>query len=240
MNKKIFLILLTITLFLLFSPSAAAEREMTGDNLELKQTAEGQVFVAEKNVELIYDELRITAEDEGIYRRFNGEVEFRKNVEFFYQQYQGQSVELTGNLNQKIIHLIDQAEITGPNSYLEADRIDVYQAEDRIEVYGNAYLEYNDFWAEADQITYYLEREFMHLEGNVRGERNGEKFSAAKADVNQKTEEVNLIGEAKLVLPKDDQSEPDDPETEEQSGRKEQKNQEAGETEPVEAENNDN
>lgn len=211
MNKKTFLILLTITLLMISQP-AAAKREMTGDNLELKQTAEGQIFVAEKNVELIYDELRITAEDEGIYRRFNGEVEFRQNVEFFYQQYQGQSVELTGNLNEKIIHLIDQAEIKGPQSYLEADRIDVYQAEDRIEVYGNAYLEYNDFWAEADQITYYLEREFMHLKGNVRGERNGEKFYATKADVNQKTEEVNLIGEAKLVLPKDkdDQAEKDE------------------------------
>lgn len=205
MIKKNFLILLMVCL--LFSGSAAAERELTGDNLELQQTAEGQIFVAEGNVELIYDQLRITAEDEGIYRRFNGEVEFRSNVEFFYQQYQGKSVELKGNLNQEIIHLIDQAEVKGPNSYLEADKIDVYQAEDRIEVYGNAYLEYNDFWAEADQIIYYLDREFMHLEGNVRGERNGEKFSAEKADLNQKTEELNLKGKAKLVLPKEAEDE---------------------------------
>lgn len=206
MNKKRVLIILTVFL-LLISTAASAKRELTGDNLELQQREEGQVVVAEGNVELIYDQLRITAEDEGIYYRYNGDVEFRKNVEFFYQQYEGESVELTGNIEEEIFHLIDQVKINGPESYLEADKVDVYQAEDRMEAQGSTYLEYNDFWAEADKIIYYLDREFIHLEGNVRGERDGQKFSSDAADINQKTEEVNLSGKAKLVLPKEESAE---------------------------------
>jgi len=206
MNKKIFLILLII---FLIAPAAGvnAARELNGDQLDLQQTEAGQVIFAEGNVELIYDELRITAEDEAIYRRFNGEIEFRNNVEFFYQEYEGKSIELTGNLEEEIMHLIGEAEITGPTSYIEADRIDIYQAEDRIEVKGNVYLEYNDFWAEADQLTYYLDREFMELEGNVKGERNGESFAADAADINQKSEEVHLKGQAKVILPREEDSE---------------------------------
>lgn len=206
MNKKRVLIILTVFL-LLISTAASAKRELTGDNLELQQREEGQVVVAEGNVELIYDQLRITAEDEGIYYRYNGDVEFRKNVEFFYQQYEGESVELTGNIEEEIFHLIDQVKINGPESYLEADKVDVYQAEDRMEAQGSTYLEYNDFWAEADKIIYYLDREFIHLEGNVRGERDGQKFSSDAADINQKTEEVNLSGQAKLVLPEEESAE---------------------------------
>ena len=219
MNKKIFLILLIV--FLLLPTAVNAERELNGDQLDLQQTEAGQVIKAAGNVELIYDEFRITAEDEGIYRRYNGEIEFRKNVEFFYRQYQGQAVELTGNLEEERIHLTDQAQITGPNSYLEADKIDIYQAEQRIEVKGNGYLEYNEFWAEADQITYYLEREFIYLEGNVKGERNGESFSADAAEIDQKQEEVHLKGRAKLTLPAAEASE-------------------ANPEEPVEAETDDN
>ncbi|MFW6273816.1 MAG: LptA/OstA family protein [Halanaerobium sp.] len=204
-NKKFFLILLII--FLLLPTAVKAERQLNGDDLEVQQSEEGQTFFATGDVELIYDELRITAEDEGIYRRFNGEVEFRNNVEFFYQQYEGQAVELTGNLDQEIINLIDQAQVRGPEAYIEADRIDIYQAEERIEVEGDAYLEYNDFWAEADQIVYYLDREFIHLKGNVKGERNGERFSADEAEINQKTEEVHLQGKARLTLPAEEESE---------------------------------
>ncbi|PXV70036.1 LptA/OstA family protein [Halanaerobium congolense] len=205
MNKKIFLILLII--FLIVPAGADAARELNGDQLDLQQTEAGQVIIAKNNVELIYDELRITAEDEAIYRRYNGEIEFRNNVEFFYRQYEGQSVELTGNLEQEIIHLIGEAQITGPISYIEADKIDFYQAENRIEVQGNVYLEYQDFWAEADQLTYYTERKFMHLEGNVKGERNGESFTADAADINQKTEEVKLQGQARVTLPRAEESE---------------------------------
>ena len=205
MNKKIFLILLVI--FLIVPAGADAARELNGDQLDLQQTEAGQVIIAKDNVELIYDELRITAEDEAIYRRYNGEIEFRNNVEFFYRQYEGQSVELTGNLEQEIIHLIGEAQITGPISYIEADKIDFYQAENRIEVQGNVYLEYQDFWAEADQLTYYTERKFMHLEGNVKGERNGESFTADAADINQKTEEVKLQGQARVTLPRAEESE---------------------------------
>jgi len=205
MNKKIFLILLVI--FLIVPAGADAARELNGDQLGLQQTEAGQVIIAKNNVELIYDELRITAEDEAIYRRYNGEIEFRNNVEFFYRQYEGQSVELTGNLEQEIIHLIGEAQITGPISYIEADKIDFYQAENRIEVQGNVYLEYQDFWAEADQLTYYTERKFMHLEGNVKGERNGESFTADAADINQKTEEVKLQGQARVTLPRAEESE---------------------------------
>jgi len=177
MNKNIFLILLIIFLLV---PAAGvnAARELNGDKLNLQQTEDGQIIIAEGNVELIYDELRITAEDEAIYRRFNGEIEFRNNVEFFYQEYQGQAVELTGNLEDKIIHLSGDVEIKGPSSYFEAD-----------------------------QLTYYLERQFMHLEGNVKGERNGKSFSAEAADFDQKTEEVHLQGQAKVTLPKAAQSE---------------------------------
>ena len=205
MNKKRVLIILAVFL-LLISTTATAKRELTGDNLELQQREDGQVVFAEGNVELIYDQLRITAEDEGIYYRYNGDIEFRKNVKFFYQQYEGESLELTGNIEEEIFHLIDQVKIKGPESYLEADRVDVYQAENRMEAHDNTYLEYNDFWAEADKIIYYLDREFIHLEGNVRGERDGQKFSSNAADINQKTEEVNLSGQAKLVLPEEESS----------------------------------
>ena len=206
MNKKIFLTLLIIFLIVPVVGVKAA-RELNGDKLDLQQTENGQIIIANGNVELIYDELRITAEDEAIYRRFNGEIEFRNNVEFFYQQYEGQAVELTGNLEQEIINLIGDAKITGPTSYIEADRIDIYQAEDRIEVEGNVYLEYNDFWTEADRLTYYLEREFIELEGNVKGERNGESFSADAADIDQKREEVQLQGQAIVILPIKEESE---------------------------------
>jgi lipopolysaccharide export system protein LptA len=196
MHKKILLIFIIFLLTVTLSVSAA--RELNGDNLDLEQTEAGQIFRASGNVELIYDELRITAEDEGIYRRYNGEIEFRNNVELFYQEFEAEAVELTGNLNAEIFHLITKAQVRGQNSLLKADRIDIYQAEDRIEVRGNAYLEYNDFWAEADQITYHLDRELILLEGSVRGERNGESFNSDSAEIDQQTEEVKLKGQATL------------------------------------------
>lgn len=204
-NKKFFLIILII--FLMLPAAVRAERQLNGDDLELKQSEDGQIILASGNVELIYDELRITAEDEGIYRRFNGEIEFKNNVEFFYQQYQGKAVELKGNLEEGRLNLINQAQIKGPETYLEADRIDLYQAEDRVEITGDAYLEYNNFSAGADQIIYYLEREFIYLKGNVKGERNGESFSAETVEINLKTEEVHLQGQAKFMLPAEERSE---------------------------------
>ena len=196
MQKKILFFLLIFILAL--TANVSAVRELNGDNLDLEQTEAGQVFKARGNVELIYDELRITAEDEGIYRRYNGEIEFRNNIELFYQEFEAQALELTGNLESEIFHLIKEARIKGDNSLIRADQIDIYRAEDRIEVKGNAYLEYNDFWAEADQITYHLERELIMLEGNVRGERNGESFNSQSAEIDQKTEEVKLRGQASL------------------------------------------
>ncbi|PTW03521.1 lipopolysaccharide export system protein LptA [Halanaerobium saccharolyticum] len=196
MQKKILFFLLIFILAL--TANAAAVRELNGDNLDLEQTEAGQVFKATGNVELIYDELRITAEDEGIYRRYNGEIEFRNNVKLFYQEFEAEAVELTGNLETQVFQLIKEAEVRGENSMLQADQIDIYRAEDRIEVKGNAYLEYNNFWAEADQITYNLNSEIITLEGNVQGERNGESFSSQSAEVNQQTEEVKLRGRATL------------------------------------------
>ena len=196
MQKKILFFLLIFILAL--TANAAAVRELNGDNLDLEQTEAGQVFKATGNVELIYDELRITAEDEGIYRRYNGEIEFRNNVKLFYRDFEAEAVELTGNLETQVFQLIKEAEVRGENSMLQADQIDIYRAEDRIEVKGNAYLEYNNFWAEADQITYNLNSEIITLEGNVQGERNGESFSSQSAEVNQQTEEVKLRGRATL------------------------------------------
>ena len=196
MQKKILFFLLIFILAL--TANAAAVRELNGDNLDLEQTEAGQVFKATGNVELIYDELRITAEDEGIYRRYNGEIEFRNNVKLFYQEFEAEAVELTGNLETQVFQLIKEAEVRGENSMLQADQIDIYRAEDRIEVKGNAYLEYNNFWAEADQITYNLNSEIITLKGNVQGERNGESFSSQSAEVNQQTEEVKLRGRATL------------------------------------------
>jgi len=196
MQKKILFFLLIFILAL--TANAAAVRELNGDNLDLEQTEAGQVFKATGNVELIYDELRITAEDEGIYRRYNGEIEFRNNVKLFYQEFEAEAVELTGNLETQVFQLIKEAEVRGENSMLQADQIDIYRDEDRIEVKGNAYLEYNNFWAEADQITYNLNSEIITLEGNVQGERNGESFSSQSAEINQQTEEVKLRGRATL------------------------------------------
>lgn len=199
MRKKILLILLIILLF--FSASAAAVRELNANQLELQQSPEGEIFYAQGEVELIYDQFRITAEDEAVYHQYSGQVEFKNNVELFYQQYRGKSVELKGNLEKEIIHLIEKAELKGPKSFLRAEKIDIYRAEEKIEVENNVYLEYNDFWAEADYLIYYLDQEVIKMSGNVRGERNGEKFSAAEAEINQKKEEVNLSGRAKVILP---------------------------------------
>ncbi|MFN2341422.1 MAG: LptA/OstA family protein [Halanaerobium sp.] len=201
MHKKILLFFIIFLLTLTLSASAA--RELNGDNLDLEQTEAGQVFRATGSVELIYDQFRVTAEDEGIYRRYNGEIEFRNNVELFFQDFEAQAVELTGNLETEIFNLIKEAEVRGENSLLRADQIDIYRAEDRIEVNGNAYLEYNDFWAEADQITYHLDRELILLEGNVRGERNGESFNSQSAEIDQQTEEVKLRGQATLRFSED-------------------------------------
>ncbi|RAK09793.1 lipopolysaccharide export system protein LptA [Halanaerobium saccharolyticum] len=201
MQKKILFFLLIFILAL--TANASAVRELNGDNLEFEQTEQGQIFTATGNVELIYDQLRITAADEGIYRRYNGEIEFRNNVELFYQEFEAEAVELTGNLEAEVFHLIEEAEVRGQNSLLRADKIDIYRAEDRIEVRGNGYLEYNDFWAEADQITYHLDQELILLEGNVRGERNGESFSSQSAEIDQQTEEVQLRGQATLRFSED-------------------------------------
>jgi len=196
MRKKILFFLLIFILTL--TANVSAVRKLNGDKLDFEQTEAGQVFTAAGNVELIYDELRITAAEEGIYRRYNGEIEFRKNVKLYYQSYTGQADKLTGNLEEEIFHLIGNAQIEGENSYLEADKIDFYQVQQKIVAQGNAYLEYNNFWAEADQISYFLDQELITLTGNVKGERNGESFTAQSAEINQKTETVKLTGRATL------------------------------------------
>lgn len=200
MTKKILLILL-ISIFVFTAGTVQAERQLTGDELDFLQTEAGRVFSAKGNVELIYDEIRVTALLEGIYRRYNGEIEFRDNVELFYNDYTAQADELTGNIEEEFYQLKGNAVIEGEESYIEADLIELYQSEQRVEAEGSVYLEYQDFWAEADQALFYLEREFVELRGNVKGERNGEKFSSDSAEINQKTEEIILKGQAKLSLP---------------------------------------
>lgn len=203
MTNKVSKKTLIFVLIILFIVTAAvqAERKLTGDKLDIIQTEKGRVFTAHGNVELIYDEIRVTAEDEGVYRRYNGEIEFRKNVDVFYQEYTAHADELIGNIEQKVFHLNGNAVLEGNEVYLEADQIDFYQAEDRMEAQGEVYIEYQDFWAKADQMVYYLDREYIELSGNVSGERNGEKFSAEIAEINQKTEEITLKGGATLTLP---------------------------------------
>jgi lipopolysaccharide export system protein LptA len=200
MTKKILLILL-ISIFIIIPGKVEAERQLTGDELDFLQTEAGRVFSAKGNVELIYDEIRVTARLEGIYRRYNGEIEFRDDVEIFYDDYSAWADELTGNLEKEFYQLKANAGVEGEDSYLEADLIEIYQAEERIEAEGSVYMEYQDFWAEADRAVFYLEREFVELNGNVRGERNGEKFSSDFAEIDQKTEEITLRGQAKLTLP---------------------------------------
>ncbi|TDO95107.1 lipopolysaccharide export system protein LptA [Halanaerobium saccharolyticum] len=196
MRRKI--LLFFIIFILTLTANVSAVRELNGDKLNFEQTEQGQVFRAAGNVELIYDELRITAAGEGIYRRYNGEIEFRKNVKLYYQNFTGQADKLTGNVEEEIFHLIGNAQIEGENSYLEADRIDFYQGQQKIVAQGNAYLEYQNFWAEADKISYFLDQELITLTGNVKGERNGESFTAQSAEINQKTETVKLTGQATL------------------------------------------
>ncbi|MCC3144911.1 organic solvent tolerance protein OstA [Halanaerobium sp. Z-7514] len=205
MNKK-FIIILLILIVITISGSLGAARQLTGDELDFKESEAGQIIEARRNVELLYDELRITAEDLGIYHRYSGEIEFRYNVELFYQDYQGRAYELQGNIEEEVFYLEEDAVLEAEASYLEADRIKIYQAEERIEGHGNAYLEYENFWAEADQIISYLDREITHLSGNVRGERNGERFSADTAEINQAENEVRLRGQAKLSLPEEEAS----------------------------------
>ena len=194
------LIFLLISLFMI-TAAVQAERQLTGDKLDFTETEKGRVFKAVGNVELIYDQIRVTAEDVGIYRRYNGEIEFRKNVKIYYQEYTAQADKLTGNLEDEVFHLKGNAQLKGNEAYLEAEKIDFYQAEDRMEAEGEVYVEYQDFWAEADQMVYYLDREYIELSGNVKGERNGEKFSSETAEINQKTEEITLKGGATLTLP---------------------------------------
>lgn len=194
MKKKILLFFLIFILAV--SISANAERELRGDQLNFEETESGQLFEAAGNVELVYDELRITAEDEGLYHRYNGEIEFRQNVQLYYQEFEAQAVELTGNLEQEVYHLNKEAEVKNKNSLIQADQIDFFQAESRIEVEGNAYLEYNNFWAKADNIVYDLAQEQINLSGNVRGERNGEHFNSETAVIEQKKEEIKLSGQA--------------------------------------------
>ncbi|ADQ13900.1 LptA/OstA family protein [Halanaerobium hydrogeniformans] len=200
MNKK-FITILLILIMIFTVGSVSAARQLTGDELDFLDSEAGQIIEARRDVELLYDELRITAEDEGIYHRYSGEIEFRYNVELFYQDYQGRAHELTGNIESEVFYLEQDAVLEAADSYLEADRIEIYQAEERIEAFGNAYLEYEDFWAEADEIISYLDREVTHLSGNVRGERNGERFSANSAEINQAENEIRLRGQAKLSLP---------------------------------------
>ncbi|MFW6273890.1 MAG: LptA/OstA family protein [Halanaerobium sp.] len=200
MTKK-FLSILLISIFIIIPVKVEAERQLTGDELDFQQTEDGRVFFAKDNVELIYDELRITSRLEGTYRSYNGEIEFRDDVEIFYDNYSGWADELTGNLEEQFYQLKADAGVEGEDSYLEADLIKIYQAEERIESEGSVYLEYQDFWAEADRAEFYLEREFVELNGNVQGERNGEKFSSDSAEIDQKTEEITLRGQAKLTLP---------------------------------------
>lgn len=199
MIKKILLFLL-IAVFV-FTAGAAAERQLTGDELDFRQTEEGRVFYASGNVELIYDEIRVTALSEGIYRRYNGEIEFRDEVEIFYREYTAWTDELTGNIEDEFYRLKGNAGLEAEESSIEADLIELYQSQERVEAEGSVYLEYQDFWAEADQAVFYLEREFVELSGNVKGERNGEKFSSDSAEINQKTEEIKLKGQARLNLP---------------------------------------
>lgn len=200
MIKKMLFILLIILLFLT-TVEAAAVRELTGDKLDFSENEQGQIFTAVGNVNLLYDQLKVTAAGQGIYYRYSGQLDFQDDVELFYQEYQGAAQKLTGNVNQQVYHLQDQAELTTAEAEVSGDQIDFYQLEQRVEASGNVYLKYQDFWAEADQATYYLDRKFMILTGNVRGARNGQKFTSDSAEVNQLTNQVKLKGQAKLTLP---------------------------------------
>jgi hypothetical protein len=49
------------------------------------------------------------------------------------------------------------------------------------------------------------------LEGNVRGERNGESFSSQSAEIDQQTEEVKLRGQDSLRFSEDQQVQETEP-----------------------------
>jgi len=207
--NKIPLFLLVITALIFSAGAVSAERQLKGDKLDFIQTEEGRVFTALGNVELIYDEIRLTADKEGIYYRYSGEIEFRGNVKAYYREYTAQADELSGNVDQQIYHLTGNAVIEGDEALVKADKIDLYQEEERFEAEGSVYLEYQNFWAEADNAVYYLDRRFIELKGNVRGERDGEKFSSQSAQLDRETSEVVLEGQAELTLPAEEQTEAD-------------------------------
>lgn len=59
MIKKTLFILLIILLFLT-TVEAAAVRELTGDKLDFSENEQGQIFTAVGNVNLLYDQLKVT------------------------------------------------------------------------------------------------------------------------------------------------------------------------------------
>lgn len=206
MKNKCLIILFTFLIITAAVFSVSAERELSGDKLDFIPTGEGYSFTAVGNVELIYDDITLRSVGRGSYDQTTGDIHFEDEVELFYLDYEAYSDLLYGNIEQEVFHLRENPEILGPDSHLKGDKIDVYRAEQKIEVRENTYLDYQNLQAYSEKIDYYMDREIIILEGNVEGTRNGQKFSAEKVTVDLVEEKVNMEGQATVVFPQEEKS----------------------------------
>ncbi len=206
MKNKTLIVLLTILILTCAVFSASAERELSGDKLDFVPVGEGYSFTAVGNVELIYDDITLRSAGRGSYDQTTGDIRFEDEVELFYLDYEAYAGLLYGNINKEVFHLRENPEILGPESHLKGDEIDVYRAEQKIEIRKNAYLDYQNLQANSEKIDYFMDREIIILDGNVEGTRNGQKFSAEKVTVDLAEEKVNMEGQATVVFPQEEES----------------------------------
>jgi lipopolysaccharide assembly outer membrane protein LptD (OstA) len=204
-HNNIIIILLTFFIIIYFNfPLIEAKQEIDGEisanKITIINSDSSFELIAEGNVFLIYNEIRIRS-DYGKMNRERDEIFFAGHVEISDREYLMKGEEFEGNLDN--YKLRKNVELNGTEFKLKGDLLIYNRENERIVLEEEPHLDFKGIVATANKITYFIEDNYALLEGDVKGNNNGESFSADRLEIDFSLEsgtDITLTGKARIVF----------------------------------------
>lgn len=155
----------------------------------------GDFVQAQDFQDLEGDEIHISLLEEGEYL-----VEARGNARYQTGDLDIKGVEADYNSLDNEVFFRRNVTLKGPDLFIEADELHYLLEEDRVELSGEPYAEFQEFTAHSQTIEYFLEDEYILFTGDVEGTRAKDEFFADEVEIDLVEETIDLRGNARVRI----------------------------------------
>lgn len=204
--KKILISALIFSFILIISLNSFAAKmsgiEWYGDQININNIEGEEAYHIELSgkVSMISNDYQISCE----YADFNSlsaELKLRENIEIKSNDYLLSASFLQGNIKKEELRLEGDVRLEGSDIKISSELMSYNNISRKAYFQKNAVLNYEDIRAKGDKITVVIEESLIIIEGNVKGERDGQSFHAERTDINIEDSSIKLSGKASLILP---------------------------------------